>query len=138
MCNSVTFIIIGWQSFSPFREKIDNNYDVLMDIYICWVTSHEIDSPLAKGFNHDNWGKGSLWSSHFGREYLTFHTPINKMDAMVEYRRRIISCMDNFLSIVILDKLSLHAPLWYPFRTCFTFTWVRHKCKTISTHQGNF
>ena len=134
MCNSVTFIIIGWQSFNPIREKIDSNYDVLMEIYRCWVTSHEIDSPLAKGFNHDNWGKRSLWSSHFRGEYLAFPAHINKIDAIVEERQRIIACMDNFLSIVILDKWSLHSPLWWPFRTCFISTWVRHKCKTIPTH----
>ena len=45
----------GGHSFRPFGEVIDGNNDVLMAVRRCGSTLHEVDGPLTKGTNGDDW-----------------------------------------------------------------------------------
>ena len=55
MGSSVSLTIEGGHGFRPFGKVINGDNDVLMAISRCGSTLHEVDGPLAKGTNGDNW-----------------------------------------------------------------------------------
>ena len=53
--SSVSGTVEGEHGFCPFGEVIDGDDDVLMAIRRCGSTLHEVNGPLTKGTNGDDW-----------------------------------------------------------------------------------
>ena len=53
--SSFSGTVEGGHGFRPFGEVIDGNNDVLMAVRRCGSTLHEVDGPLTKGTNGDDW-----------------------------------------------------------------------------------
>ena len=53
--NSFSGTVEGGHGFHPFGEVINGDNDVLMAVSRWGYTLHEVDGPLAKGTNGDDW-----------------------------------------------------------------------------------
>ena len=55
MGSSFSDTVEGGHGFRPFGEVINGNNGVLMVVRRWGSTLHEVDGPLAKGTNGDDW-----------------------------------------------------------------------------------
>jgi ureidoglycolate hydrolase len=52
---SVSGVVEGGHSFSPFGKVIDNDNNVFVTIAGGGITSHKVNAPFAKGACSDDW-----------------------------------------------------------------------------------
>ena len=97
-CCSVSGIVEGGNSFSPFGEVIDCDNNVLVTITGGGITSHEVDAPFTKRVGNDDWMKKSRWCSGFVGVKLTLLASFHTVNAIVKQGRPKVTCSDNLLS----------------------------------------
>jgi hypothetical protein len=95
---SVSDVVEGGHSFSPFCEVIDYDNNVFVSIVGWGIISHEVDAPFTKGASNNDWVKKSRWCSCFVGVKLTFLASLHGMNAIVKHCRPKITCSDDFLS----------------------------------------
>ena len=98
MLCSVSGVVEGGHSFSPFCEVIYCDNNVFVSIVGWGITSHEVDALFTKGACSNHWVEKSRWCSCFVGIKLTFLASLNGMNAIVKQCRQKITFLDYFLS----------------------------------------
>ena len=94
---SVSGVVEGGHSFSPFGEVIDSDNNVFVTIDGGGITSHKVNAPFAKGACSDDWVKKSGGSAGFVGIELTLLTSFHGMNAIMKQGRPKVTGPDNLL-----------------------------------------
>jgi hypothetical protein len=95
---SVSGIVEGGHSLSPFGEVIHSDNNVFVTIAGGGITSHKVNAPFTKGADSNDRVKKSGGSAGFVGIELTLLTLFHGMDAIVEQGRPKVTGPDDFLS----------------------------------------
>jgi hypothetical protein len=95
---SVSGVVEGGHSFSPFGEVIDSHNNVFVTIAGGGITSHKVNAPFTKGAYSDDWVKKSGGSTGFVGIELTLLTAFHNMNAIMKQGRTKVTVSDNLLS----------------------------------------
>jgi hypothetical protein len=95
---SVSGVVEGGHSFSPFGEVIDSNNNVFVTIAGGGITSHKVNAPFTKGACSNYRVKKSGGSVGFVGIELTFLTTSHDMNAIMKQGRPKVTGPDNLLS----------------------------------------
>jgi hypothetical protein len=95
---SVSGVVEGGHSFSPFGEVIDSDHNVFVTIAGGGITSHKVNAPFTKGACSNDRVKESGGSSSFVGIELTLLTSFHGMNAIMKQGRQKVSGLDNLLS----------------------------------------
>jgi hypothetical protein len=94
---SVSGVVEGGHSFSPFGEVIDSDNNVFVTIAGGGITSHKVNAPFTKGACSDDWVKKSGGSPGFVGIELTLLTSFHGMNAIMKQGRPKVTGPDNLL-----------------------------------------
>ena len=92
---SVSGVVEGGHSFSPFGEVIDSHNNVFVTIAGGGITSHKVNAPFKKGACSNDRVKKSGGSAGFVGIELTFLTSFHSMNAILKQGRPKITGPDN-------------------------------------------
>ena len=81
---SVSGVVEGGHSFSPFGEVINNDNNVFVTIAGGGITSHKVDAPFTKGARNNDRVKKSRGSTGFVGIELTLLTTSHGMNAIMK------------------------------------------------------
>jgi hypothetical protein len=81
---SVSDVVEGGHSFSPFDEVIDSDNNVFVTIVGGGITSHKVNAPFTKGVGSNDRVKESGGSSSFVGIELTLLTAFHGMNAIMK------------------------------------------------------
>jgi hypothetical protein len=97
-CCSVSGVVEGGHSFSPFGEVINSDNNVFVTIVGGGITSHKFNAPFTKGaYSNDRVKKSRGSTGFFGIE-MTLLTSFHGMNAIVKQGRPKVTSSDNLLS----------------------------------------
>jgi hypothetical protein len=96
-CCSVSGVVEGGHSFSPFGEVIDSDNNVFVTISGGGITSHKVNAPFTKGACSNDKVKKSGGVGFVGIE-LTLLTSFHGMNAIMKQGRPKVTGPDNILS----------------------------------------
>jgi hypothetical protein len=94
---SVSGIVEGGHSFSPFGKVINNNNNVFVTIAGGGITGHKVNTPFAKGAYSNDRMKKSGGSAGFVGIELTLLTSFHGMNEIMKQGRPKITGSDNLL-----------------------------------------
>ena len=94
---SVSGVVEGGHSFSPFGEVIDSDNNVFVTIAGGGITGHKINAPFAKGASGYDRMKKSGGSAGFVGIEMTLLTPFHGMNAIMKQGRPKVTGPDNLL-----------------------------------------
>jgi hypothetical protein len=97
-CCSVSGVVEGGHSFSPFGEVIDSDNNVFVTIVGGGITSHKVNAPFTKGAYSNDRVKKSGGSAGFVGIEMTLLTPFHGMNAIMKQGRPKVTIPDNLLS----------------------------------------
>ena len=95
---SVSGVVEGGYSFSPFGEVIDSDNNVFVTIAGGGITGHKVNAPFAKGASCNDRVKKSRGSTGFVGVELTLLTTSHGMNAVMKQGRPKVTSSDNLLS----------------------------------------
>jgi hypothetical protein len=95
---SVSGVVEGGHSFSPFGEVIDSDNNVFVTIAGGGITSHKFNAPFTKGACRNDRVKKSRGSAGFVGIELTLLTTSHGMNAIMQQGRPKVTGSDNLLS----------------------------------------